>query len=287
MTNITIILPVHEFSETVAGYLRKGFTSIKSQKGLDTLPPIILVYTHFAEQNGLLDFLKEFTTPVEPTDAALQITTVKNEGKTDFCSQINLGVKNTTTEYFSILEYDDEFSTIYFKNVLKHFKVYPDVGMFLPFTIEVDDKTGSLVQIVNQTIWSKGYVGENGVLGFLNSRSLNDYSFYTLGGAVIKKSDFEAVGGLKANIKLSFTYEFILRFLENGNSVFCIAKFGYKHVINRAGSLFANFGATMPMKERKFWFEVAKRESHFINDRYIDQSSLLEPVQSLPAEPVA
>jgi hypothetical protein len=287
MTNITIILPVHEFGDVVGGYLKKAFTSIKSQKGLTTLPSIILVYTHFAEQNGLLDFIKEFTEPVEPTDPVLQINTVKNEGKTDFCSQINLGVKNTTTDYFSILEYDDEYSTIYFTNVLKHFKVFPDVSMFLPFTVEVDDKTGSLVQIVNQTIWSKGYVGENGVLGFLNTRSLNDYSFYTLGGAVIKKSDFDGVGGLKANIKLSFTYEFILRFLENGNKVYSIAKFGYKHTINRLGSLFSNFGVTMPMKERKFWFEVAKRESHFINDRYIDQSSLIEPVPEVSTESVA
>jgi hypothetical protein len=41
------------------------------------------------------------------------------------------------------------------------------------------------------------------------------------------------------------------------------------------------------MKERKFWFEVAKRESHFINDRYIDQSSLIEPVPEVSTESVA
>ncbi len=104
MTNISIILPVHEFNDTVAGFLRKGFGAIKAQKGINTLPSIVLVYTHLAEQTGLLDFIKEFTTPVEQTDVALSITPIKNEGKTDFASQINLGVKNATTDYISILE---------------------------------------------------------------------------------------------------------------------------------------------------------------------------------------
>jgi len=271
MTNITIILPVHEYNDNVAGYLRKAFASIAAQKGIDSLPPIIVVYNALADAGGLITFLGS-----DVSTTGLSITLIKNEGKSDFCSQINVGASKVTTDFFSILEYDDEYSTIYFKNVIQHFKVYPEVGMFLPFTVEVDDKTGSLVQIVNQTIWSKGYVGENGVMGFLNTKSLNEFSFYTLGGSVIKKSEFDAVGGLKTNIKLAFTYEFILRFLENGNKIFSIAKFGYKHVINRSGSLFSNYAATMSQKERRFWFETAKKECHFFNDRIIDTTSLTE-----------
>lgn len=282
MTNISIILPVHEFNDTVAGFLRKTFGAIKAQKDVDALPVIILVHSHLAEQTGLLEFIKEFVTPVEQTDVALSITPIKNEGKTDFASQVNLGVQNAGTDYISILEYDDMYSEVFFKNAVKHIKALPDVGMFLPFTIEVDDKTQTLVQIVNQAIWSKSYVGENGVLGYLNTKSLGEFSFYTLGGSVIKKSEYTAVGGLKANIKLAFTYEFILRFLDNGNKIYSMAHFGYRHIINRAGSLFSNYGATMPMKERKFWFETAKKEAHFFNDRPIDTSSLTEQ----PSAPV-
>ena len=277
MTKLSIILPVHEFNESVAVYLRRGFASIKMQQKIETLPPIVLVYTHTAEQAGLLEFIKEFTTPVEQTDVPLVINAVKNEGKTDFCSQINFGVANTDAEYFSILEYDDEYGTIYFNNVFTHIKDMPDVSMFLPFTIDVDDKTGSMVQIVNQTIWSKGYVGEQGTLGYLNSKALNEFSFYTIGGSVIKKSDFQASGGLKSNIKIAFSYEFLLRFIENTNKIYSLPKFGYKHIINRAGSLFAGYGAAMSMKERRFWFETAKKECHFYNDRAIDTTILTEP----------
>ncbi len=269
MTKISIIIPLHEFNDGVKNYLTKALNSINAQIGVEQLPKVVVVYNHSAEQNGIIEYIKEFT-----DTTGLLISSLKNDGKTDFCGQVNFAVNQITSDYFSILEYDDEYSTIYFKNVEKNIDLLPEVGMFLPFTVEVDDKTSTLVQIVNQTIWSKGYVGENGVLGYLNIKSLNEFSFYTIGGSVIKKSEFDASGGLKTNIKLAFTYEFILRFLENGNKIYTIPKFGYRHTINRQGSLFFNYGAIMSMEERKFWFETAKKECHFFNDRLIDTSNL-------------
>ena len=38
----------------------------------------------------------------------IEISYLKNEGNTDFQSQINLGAKSVKTRFFSILEYDDE-----------------------------------------------------------------------------------------------------------------------------------------------------------------------------------
>jgi len=266
MSKVTVVLPIHEFNETVKKYLDGSINSVLNQ--VDSLPKLLIVYTHRAEEGGIVEYLK-------PTLAAHdRITCIKNEGKTDFCGQINFGVKNTTTDYFSILEFDDEYSTIYFRNVDKHIQTLTDVGMFLPITIDVDDKTNQPLQLVNQNIWSNGYVGENGELGYLNSKSLNEFSFYTLGGSVIKKSDYLSVGGLKSNIVLAFTYEFILRFLNNGNKIYTIPKFGYKHIINRDGSLFMGYGASLSQDERRFWFETANKESHFFSDREIDTTKI-------------
>ena len=261
MSNITVILPIHEFGENLKKYIEIAITSVLDQK--DASPKLLIVYSHRAEEGGILSFLQE-------KNYGERVTTIKNEGKTDFCGQINFGVKNINTSYFSILEYDDEYSTIYFRNVEKYIAGLPDVGMFLPVTIDVDDKTNSALQLVNQNIWSKGYVGENGIMGYLNLRSLNEFSFYTIGGSVIKKSEFDAVMGLKSNILLAFTYEFLLRFLNNGNKIYTIPKFGYKHTINRDGSLFIGYGASMSEQDRYFWFQTAKKESHFFNDRPID-----------------
>ncbi len=273
MTKISIIIPVHEFNDDVKSYLSKALTSVKLQKNVTDEVDVIVVHNAMSQEQGLVDFVKDYTSTIQ-----LNTKTLLNEGKSDYCSQVNFGVKASEAPYFSILEFDDELSSINITNALKHIEELPDVGIFLPFTVEIDAKSGNGVQIVNQSVWSKGYVGENGVLGYLNTRSLNEFSFYTIGGAVIKKDEFEGCGGLKANIVLSFTYEFLLRFLENGNKIYSIAKFGYRHTINRSGSLFTGFAATMPMNERKFWFETAKKECHFNTDRVINTKSLVRVV---------
>jgi hypothetical protein len=270
MNKLTIILPIHEFSESIIKYLEIAIGSVLKQKDA-VVPNIVIVYSHKAEEGGLLNF-------VNSNDFLLKYSIVKllkNEGKTDFCSQVNFGVQNIDTDYFSILEFDDAYAETYFKNVYKHIEALPDVALFLPITIDVDDKTNNPLQMVNQNIWSNGYVGENGTLGYLNVRSLNEFSFYTLGGCVINRNEFLAVGGLKSNIVLAFTYEFILRFLNNGNKIFTIPKFGYKHIINRDGSLFMGLGATLTNEDRSFWFQTANKESHFFTDREIERTKIV------------
>lgn len=261
MSKVTIVLPIHEFGENLKNYIDTAIKSVLNQ--IDAIPNVLIVYTHRAEEGGLLTYLTE-------KNYGERIRIIKNEEKTDFCGQINFAIKNIDTPYFSILEYDDEYSIIYFRNVEKYIDGLTDVSLFLPITVDVDDKTSNPLQLVNQNIWSKGYVGENGILGYLNQRSLNEFSFYTLGGSVLKKSDFEAVGGLKSNIVLAFTYEFLLRFLNNGNKIYTIPKFGYKHTINRDGSLFMGYQASLTEQDRYFWFQTAKKESHFFSDRVID-----------------
>ena len=48
------------------------------------------------------------------------LSIVENDGETDFCSQINFGVSKLDTEWFSILEIDDEFSKIWISNFNKY-----------------------------------------------------------------------------------------------------------------------------------------------------------------------
>lgn len=272
MSNVTVIIPLHEFDDKVKQYLQIAIKSLQSQ--LDSKPPILIVYTHRAETGGILEFIKGLDDN--------QITTIKNEEKSDFCSQINFGVKNISTSHFSILEYDDEYNNTYFRNVDKHVELMKDVTVFLPITIDVDDKNNNPLQLVNQNIWSNGYVGENGVLGYLNIKSVNEFSFYTIGGSVINKADYLAVGGLKSNIVLAFTFEFILRILNNGYNIYTIPKFGYKHTINRDGSLFMGLGASLTQDDRKFWFDTASKESNFFNDRFIEKLEEATVVETTP-----
>ena len=74
---------------------------------------------------------------------------------------------------------------------------------------------------------------------------------------------------LKTKIELSFVYEFLLRVLNSGYKIFFIQKIGCKHVKDRDGSLFKNYMINMSVVDRKFWFETAKKEYFFNNDRDI------------------
>ena len=97
MKNISIIIPVHEFDETVDTLLRNALKSVSAcrEEFKDGHLPVIIVATH--------DIKEQIT----KTDINTFITDTKiiwNDGKTDFCSQINFAVDKIDTDYYSIKE---------------------------------------------------------------------------------------------------------------------------------------------------------------------------------------
>jgi hypothetical protein len=57
---------------------------------------------------------KEVKDKLSNLSQKLEIVFVENSGNTDFCSQVNLGITKCETEWFSILEVDDEFKKVWF-----------------------------------------------------------------------------------------------------------------------------------------------------------------------------
>jgi len=262
--NISVIIPVHEFNEKVQILLDKAIESVVKQENVDALPQIVVV----APQEVLNALVPHISTEQRPN-----VSFVINEGNTDYQSQVNLAVESVTTDYFSVLEFDDEYSSTFFRNSTQYIQSYPEIDIFLTMMIEVNELNQG-IKLTNETVWAQQFVGENGEMGYLNAAALKQYTDFKLSGAVIKKSEFKNLGKYKSNIKLAFMYEFLLRALNNASKVFTMPKIGYKHVASREGSLFDVYLKTMPMNERKFWFETATNESNFINDRLIDMSRL-------------
>jgi len=260
--NISVIIPVHEFNEKVGNYLLKALESIDKQEGEKPNKIIISAYDCVNSVNEFLD--KNYHS---------EFTNIANQGNTDYQSQINFGIEHITTDYFSVLEFDDEYSVSFFKNSSKYVETYPEIDVFLTMMIEVNEQNQG-IKLTNETVWAQQFVGENGEMGYLNANALKQYTDFKLSGAVIKKSEFKNIGGYKSNIKLAFMYEFLLRALNNACKVFSMPKIGYKHLATREGSLFDTYLKTMPMNERKFWFETATNEANFMNDRVIDISRL-------------
>jgi len=269
MNNITIIIPVHEFNDEISHYLSNAVESVMIQENINDFPEILIVYKKDIEES-IIGFIES---QKRKYDDNLKIKLILNEGNTDFQSQINFGVENINTEYFSILELDDEYNRKYFKNINKYIKHYPEIDILLPIIIEVDPK-GNAQKFTNELVWSQMVVGENGEIGYFNLDVVKQNSDIKISGGVFKTDSFKNIGKLKKNIKLTFNYEFIIRCINNGLIVYTIPKLGYKHINGRNNSLFDEYLKNMSLPERKFWFDTAMKESNFINDRIIDLSHL-------------
>jgi hypothetical protein len=275
--NISVIIPIHEYNDELSLLVTNAVESVFKQENIDELPKILLVYPTELDVSvtGFKDSMirKHQTSGVTDNNFIL----IKNDGVTDYQSQVNLAVKSVTTDYFSVLEFDDEYGRTYFRNAVKYINGYPEIDILLTMMIEVNEKNEG-IKLTNETVWAQQFVGENGEMGYLNQNALKQYTDFKLSGAVIKTSEFLNLGGYKSNIKLTFMYEFLLRALNNASKVFSMPKIGYKHLATRENSLFDGYLKTMPMDERKFWFETATKESNFMNDRPIDLSRLQKVV---------
>lgn len=256
--NVSVILPINsarhlDFDE----YFDRSIKSLLIQ----TTPINELVIVHTGE-----DLLKS---KLESYDfSGLSVNLIHNEGEHDFCNQVNLGVKNAKSTWVSILEFDDEYSSIWFKNVDQYIKAYPEVESFLPLVIDTDEK-GVFVGFTNEATFA---VSLNSEMGYLTNDLLINYQNFQSSGMVIKKSTFENYGGFKPSMKLTFVYEYLLRLTYNSVKIMTIPRIGYKHMNLREGSIFWNYKngeESLSDEEVSFWIESAKKEHFFINDRDI------------------
>ena len=259
-TDLTIIIPVHTVKGDTITWLDKAIQSINQQ---NTLPDSLVIIT---SDN------KEVTNAINKIklgsigDKTKIIT--NDSGKIDFCSQVNFGVSHVETEYFSVLELDDEYSNIWINNFVTYKKHYEDVSLFLPIVVETDVH-GKYINTTNEAVWALQFSDE---MGYLDNGALLRYPNFSFTGGIIKKDDYEEIGGLKSTIRLSFIYEFLLRLTYNDKKIMTIPKFGLKHTNMRPGSLFYDYKngdySILP-NEGKFWMETAKKEYFFIEDRKI------------------
>ena len=200
---------------------------------------------------------------------------VKNTGETDFASQVNLGVSKSTNEWVSILEFDDEYSSIWFKNVYRYVNAYNNVSIFLPIVVDTDSN-GLFVGFTNEASFAANI---NEEIGYLTNETLLNYQNFQTSGMVFKKEIFNDFGGFKKSIKLTFVYELLLRLTHNSVKIMTIPKIGYKHTNLREGSIFWNYknGVNkLTDDEVKFWIESSKKEYFFTEDRNIKYEYLTD-----------
>jgi hypothetical protein len=255
-TGISVILPVHELDKTTEQLFSNSVKSVMNQQ---VRPDKLIIVV--PKGSDALKTVKAF----DYGDYKDSIVIAENDGETDFASQINYGVSVCETEWFSILEYDDEIATIWIKNVVKYKEAHKNVDIFMPIIVDVD-ANGVFIGFTNEAVWANSFSDE---LGILDNNALLAYQNFNTDGIVMRKSMYEDFGGFKPSIKLTFIYEFLLRMTFKDARVMVIPRFGYKHVNQRPNSLFSTYKDVMDPVQARWWLSMAKKEYYFQKDRNI------------------
>jgi hypothetical protein len=255
MKNITVLIPIHKINEDYKEMLNKALESVEDFHN-DVKVSLVCPAEVKKELTNLSD--------------KLEINFVVNKGETDFCSQVNLGIEKCDTEWFTILEVDDQFKSIWLKSINDYRKIYSDVDVFLPIVKDINSE-GTFVSFTNESAWAYGFTD---MQGFIDNEVLLEYQNYQISGGLYRTQKIKDNGSLKENIKLTFGYEFLLRLTHNGVRVMTVPRVGYQHVNLREDSLFWLYkndeNSLLSEKEVKFWLDSAKKEFFFKNKRDVN-----------------
>jgi len=255
--DITVIL--HDVSGKFNEWYGKAIGSLLQSQ---VKPGKLLIVC--SEDESVKSFMESWEKPSD-----LDIKVIYNNGETDFCSQINYGVENCDTEFFSVLECDDEYSNIWFKQFNEYVSYYDEVDVFLPLVVDTDPN-GQFIGFTNEALWAMGFSED---LGHLDNNTLLRYQNFQTSGMIMRTEKFTEIGGFKSSIRLTFAYEFLLRATYNDAVIMTIPKVGYKHTNQRENSLFYNYklkeGFRLEGQEAKFWIDTAKKEYFFTTDRKV------------------
>lgn len=262
MQDITVILPIYRLTSEERDLFASAIASIREQKVLPTKLMIVIPEGDTQLKTDIEDY--NYGDKISNI-----LTIVFNDGETDFCSQINYGVSQSDTPWFSILELDDEYSTIWFDNVQKYMEAYGDVEAFIPIVLDVNGE-GKFLHFTNEPVWAPEFSDK---MGYMDNDSLLNFPNFQIAGGVYSKEAFNSIGGLKPSIKLQFGYEFFLRMTYYDKTVMTIPKLGYKKYNMRPDSLFHRYNHSETERldpvEARWWFNQARKECYFKADRDI------------------
>ncbi len=261
MKDISIIIPLHVFNDNVKQYLTEALKSVDKNKTTYSYGQLKIV---IVATKGISNSVKNFVN----SDVIILV----NDGNTDFCSQINFAVEHIDTDYFSILEYDDQYKENWFKNAHKYHYGNESISVFLPLNVQhtnhTDWRFGNEFGLSNAFITDD--MDDTDDIGIINFKRVEKCSVFNLTGAVFNRNDFIKVGKYKPSIKVAFNYEFLLRLTNKGLKCMVVPKEGYIHEVGRDGSLTDTYNKSLTNDEINKWFELAFREYVYDVDRKKD-----------------
>ena len=245
MKDLVVIIPMHEFGKENIDLLNKAVNSVP--EGIK----VILSCKKGVDGRKLKGVNENVTVLAE------------SEGDS-FAELVNTAVNNIEEKWFSILEFDDTYTPIWLDNVKKYIDFMPDTSVFMTLEDITDFNNGKYVGFGNEAAWASSFSNE---IGFIDNDCLQNYFDFYLTGSIFNTADWKEVGGLKPSIKITFWYEWLLRATRANKKIFVMPKVCYNHSLGRKDSLTEVYKETVNNEETQWWFDLAKRESFFREDR--------------------
>lgn len=242
MDNLTVIIPIHNFTKKNVELLNKA---------VDSVPQELRVLVSVPNK----------TTEKDLSGTSNRIQVIQETDDTSFAGLVNAAVDTLDDGWFSILEFDDTYTDIWYNNFKKYLEFKPDISVFMFMEDIRDFNNGKYVGFGNAEAYASAFSNE---IGFLDNDCLQNYFDFYLTGSIFNVKDWKEVGGLKPLLKVTFWYEWMLRATSKGKKIFVIPKVGYIHNMDRKGSYVEQY-RSLPSDEIQFYFDLAKRDSFFKN----------------------
>lgn len=245
MSNIVVIIPMNEFGKENIELLNKAVESVPSELNVLLSVPS---GTDGKKLKGISD----------------RLGVVSESEGSSFTELVNAAVNTIEEKWFSILEFDDTYTPIWYDNAKKYIEFMPSTSVFMYLEDITDFNNGKYIGFGNEAAWASAFSNE---IGFIDNDCLQNYFDFYMTGSIFNTADWKEVGGLKPSIKITFWYEWLLRATNKNKTVYVIPKVGYSHKLGRKGSLIETYKSTIDQEETQWWFDLAKREYFYKEDR--------------------
>jgi hypothetical protein len=247
MKELVVIIPMHEFGKENIELLNKAVDSVPEEI------KVVLSHSKNLDKRKLKGINERVSFIAE------------SEGDS-FAELVNAAVDAVANDFkwFSILEFDDTYTATWLTNAKKYIDFMPDMSVFMTLEDITDFNNGKYIGFGNEAAWASSFSNE---IGYIDHDCLQNYFDFYLTGSIFNIADWQEVGGLKPSIKITFWYEWLLRATNKGKKVFVIPKVGYNHTLDRKGSLVNIYKESVDREESQWWFDLAKREFFYKEDR--------------------
>lgn len=241
MKELVVIIPMNEFGKENIELLNKAVESVPSELNVLLSVPS---GTDGKKLKGISD----------------RLGVVSESEGSSFAELVNAAINTIEEKWFSILEFDDTYTPIWYDNAKKYIEFMPSTSVFMYLEDITDFNDGRYIGFGNEAAWASAFSNE---IGFIDNDCLQNYFDFYMTGSIFNTADWKEVGGLKPSIKITFWYEWLLRATNKNKTVYVIPKVGYNHKLGRKGSLIETYKSTISQEETQWWFDLAKKEYIF------------------------